>query len=320
MLILPRSNPLYEQLPSHKIKLPEVLTKMANGGFSGYLSYLCPTAEGYALFAKGALISTLLVEGDRRRSGFEALGGLFDCTLSQSGQFNVYRMTTDLVMCTHALLHGEAVLHSQEVRTVDLKALLERLKLQALNGTVLFTTAVRSAMIFYKQGTPIGFYHDAARELETSPQESQRVAALPGACVEVRGTQPISDLMLHNLLEMVNIERLWESAEQRNAVRPAPSTTAAPALAVEAVDHSQQLQEIVADLQEIATAYLNRQGAALIDRQLQHNGGSSVLLDPTRTSSLLAAVAAEATAIDPEAKVTEMIDLMQAEIAGRLSV
>ncbi|MGB4599870.1 MAG: GTPase-activating protein [Trichlorobacter sp.] len=320
MLILPRSNPLYEHLPSHKIKLPEVLTKMASGGFTGYLSYLSPTAEAYALFAKGALISTLLLEGERRKSGFEAISGLFDCVVSQDGQFNVYRMTTDLVMCTHALLHGDAILQSQEVRTVDLKALLERMKLQAINGTVLFTSAERNAMIFYKEGTPLGFYHDAVREIETSPHESQKVAALPGACVEVRSSQPTSDLMLHNLLEMVNIERLWEGAQQRSAKRPVPSSTATPAIVQDTGDHSNQLLDIVADLQEIASAYLSRQGATLVDRQLQQNGGSSLLLDPARTASLLAAVAAEATAIDPEAKVTEMIDLMQAEIAGRLSV
>lgn len=321
MLILPRSNPLHEQLPSHKIKLPEMLSKMTSGGFTGYLSYFCSKAEAYVLFIKGALISTLFIEGERRKNDFEAISALFDCVFSQDdGHFNVYRMTTDMVMCTHALLHGDTIVHAQEVRTVDLKVLLERLKLQGLNGTVLFTTAERSAMIFYKQGMPLGFYHDARRELETSPLESQKVAALPDACIEVRSSQPASDLMLRNLMDIFNIDRLWEDAWRRSGGRPVPSTMAVPAAAQETGDHSLQLQEIVADLQEIATAYLSRQGATLIDRQLQQNGGSSLLLDPARTTALLAAIAAEATSIDPEAKVTEMVDLMQAEIAGRLSV
>lgn len=316
MLILPRSNPLYEHIPTHKIKLPEVLTKMGTGGFTGYLGYTSPTAESYALFAKGALISVLLIEGERRKTGFEAINGLFELVLTQEGQFNVYRMTADVVMCTHALLNGERVFQPQEVRTVDLKALLDRMKLQALNGTILFTTAERNAMIFYKQGIPIGFYHDTAKEIVTSPLESQLVAALPGACVEALSCSPISDLMLHNLLEMVNIERLWQAAKGRTVGRTAPAAMPAE----ETGDHSGQLQEIADDLREIAIAYLSRQGASLIERLLEEGGGNSLLLDNAKTATFLAAIAAEAPSIDPEAKVSEMIDLMQSEIAGRLSV
>lgn len=318
MVILPRSNPLYEKIPAHKATLPDMLNKMGSGGFTGYLNYLSPAAEAYALFAKGSLISILLAEDQRRRTGFDAITGLFELALRQEGQFNVYRMTTDIVMCTHALLHGELVLQPQEVRTVDLKAILERMKLQTLNGTVLFTAAERNAMIFYKEGQAIGFYHDGAREVETSALESQNVAALPGATVEIRSCPPASDLMLHNLLEMVNINRLWEAAQKRSAVQPLH--TANEATAEEAVDHHAQLQEIVDDLNEIAVAYLSRQGAAMLERLLTAAGGSALLLDAAKTSAFLAEVIKAAHAIDPEAKVNEMVDLMQSEIAGRLSV
>jgi len=318
MVVLPRSNPLYEHIPTHKTKLPDMLNKMGSGGFTGYLSYLSPTAEAYALFAKGSLISILLLEGQRRRTGFDAIAALCDLVLRQEGQFNVYRMTTDIVMCTHALLHGELILQPQEVRTVDLKAVLERMKLQALNGTVLFAAAERNAMIFYKEGQPIGFYHDAVREVETSALESQKVAALPGATIEIRSTPPASDLMLHNLLEMVNIDRLWASAQKRCADQPAP--VAIETTAEESTDHQAQLQEIVDDLNEIAVAYLSRQGAAMMERLLTAAGGSATLLDGTKIEVLLADIAREGQVIDLEAKVGEMVDLMRSEIAGRLSV
>jgi len=318
MVILPQSNPLYEQIPIHKTKLPDMLNKMAGGGFTGYLSCQSPMAEAYALFAKGSLISILLLEGQRRRTGFDAIAALFELALRLEGQFSVYRMTADIVMCTHALLHGDLILQPQEVRTVDLKAVLERMKLQTLNGTVLFTAAERNAMIFYKEGQPIGFYHDGAREVETSASESQKVAALPGATIEIRKSPPITDLMLHNLLEMVNIDRLWDSAQKRTAAHSPPVVAAPPEDAT--TDHQAQLQEMVDDLSEIALAYLSRQGASMLERLLTAAGGSALLLDPTKTTAFLADVAKEGLAIDPEAKVDEMVDLMQSEIAGRLSV
>jgi len=318
MVILPRSNPLYEKIPTHTTKLPDMLNKMASGGFTGYLSYLSPTAEAYALFAKGSLISILLLDGQRRRTGFDGIAALCELALRPEGEFNIYRMTTDVVMCTHALLHGDLILQPQEVRTVELKAVLERMKLQALNGTVLFTAAERNALILYKQGQPIGFYHDGAREVETSASESQKVAALPGATIEIRSSPPVTDLMLHNLLEMVNIDRLWDSAQKRTAAQPPPAVAANPEDTT--TDHQAQLQEMVDDLNEIALAYLSRQGASMLERLLTAAGGSALLLDPVKTAAFLADVAKEGLTIDPEAKVDEMVDLMQSEIAGRLSV
>ncbi len=317
MLTLPQSNPLYEQLPVTRVNLPDVLSKMGNGGFTGYLSYSGQQAEAYALFARGVFISILLLDGERRKSGFEAISSLFEAALSGDGALSIYRMTADLVICTHALLHGDPLLLPQEVRTVDLKALLDRLKLQTLNGTVLFRADGHHAMIFYREGLPIGFYHDGAREIETSPTASQRIAAMPGATVEVRSCPPASDLLLHNLLETVNIERLWEAVGKRAAgrVSPAPAAPITPPAPA-----NDQLREVVDDLREIATAYLSRQGGQLIDRLLQDGGGSSLLLDPARTSSFLAATAAALPTLDPEAKVAEIVDLMRSEIAGRLSV
>lgn len=318
MLILPRSNPLYENIPSNKTKLPDMLTKMGSGGFTGYISYQSPTSEAYALFAKGSLISILLLENQRRKTGFDAITALFELTLRQDGQFNIYRMTSDIVMCTHALLHGELILQPQEVRTVDLKAVLERMKLQLLNGTVLFNAAERNAMIFYKEGQTIGFYHDGASEVETFALESQKVAALPGAMVEIRSSPPASDLMLHNLLEMVNIDRLWATAQKKAASQPAAAATAT-ATEVKS-DHQAQLQEMVDDLHEIAVAYLSRQGTPMLERLLAAAGGNALLLDAAKTAAFLADVAKEGQTIDPEAKIGEMVDLMQSEIAGRLSV
>ncbi len=333
MLILPRSNPLYENIPVQKINLPEAMKKMGTGGFTGYLGYGSNSSEGYLIFIKGTLISTLVLEGSTRKSGFEAVTSLFSHALAEGGVINVYRMTVDLAVCTHALLHGNVVFKPELVSNLDLKAVLARMKNQALNGTMLFSTPDRSAMIFCKEGTPIGFYHDAAQEIENSPAESQRIAALPGAMLEIRSTPPAEELLHHNFLETLNIERLWQASYSRHTAsqaRPAPAaappveprtspepdeTTEEPPSGNEA-----QLAEIVDDLQEIARAYLGRQGADLVDELLNLVGGRAALLDNQKQTAFLAAMSAQAPDIDPEAKTEEMIDLMRSEVAGRLSV
>ncbi len=335
MHFLPKANPLYEQISADKVVIPEILEKLGNGHFTGYLSYISGGFEAYCIFAKGKLICAFSSEDDRDKTGFEAITLLFDKIFSTGGEINVYRMTADLAMCAHALVLGTKMINGDEVRQVDIKSLLGRMKNQDVNGVVHFYTAHRYAMMFYKNGLPIGFYHDGSRAIETTPDESRKVAALPGARIIVRATKPIEELMHYDLLQMVNLGKLWAAASSRQAspeqketpsqVIPAPAAQKSepePATQPVAVtgDIENKLAELVDDLQEVAMAYLSREGRTLVGRLINEAGGNSVLLDNKKVDTLLAKIEDESRVIDSHARIDEMIDLMRSEIAGRLAV
>lgn len=325
MYFLPKANPLYEQISTDKVLLPELLEKLGKGHFTGYLSHAAAGIESYCIFAKGKLICAISPEGGRVKSGFEAITLLFDKVLSTGGEINVYRMTADLAMSAHALLLGTNVLKGDEVRQVDMKNLLARIKAQDMNGVVRFYTDTRSAMMFYKAGVPIGFYHDHGRNIDTSPDEARKVAALPGARVEVRATKSIEELMLYDLLQMVNVHKLWEAAIVRR-ISSQPKAASAPAketplqTIAPAGQNDGKLAVLVEDLQEVAMAYLSKEGRVLVNRCIDEAGGNAVLLDNIKTEALLKRIEDEARAIDSHARIEEMVDLMQSEIAGRLAV
>jgi hypothetical protein len=325
MYFLPKANPLYEQISTDKVLLPELLEKLAKGHFTGYLNHTAPGFESYSIFARGKLICAISSESGKDKTGFEAITQLFDKVFSAGGEINVYRMTADLAMCAHALLLGTRVLKGDEVRQVDMKSLLARIKTQDMNGVVHFYTDTRSAMMFYKNGVPIGFYHDNGRNIETTPDEARKIAGLPGARVEVRSTKSIEELMLYDLMQLVNLPKLWAAA----AARPAsPKAKAAEVHAKEAPlptltpmgQSDEKLAELVEDLQEVAMAYLSREGRILVNKCIQEAGGNSILLDNGRTEALLRRIEDEAKVIDSHARIDEMVDLMQSEIAGRLAV
>jgi hypothetical protein len=353
MHFLPKANPLYEQISADKVILPDILEKLAKGHFTGYLSHIAAGFEAYCIFAKGKLICVICTEGERDRTGFEAVTLLFDKAISIGGEINVYRMTTDLAMCAHALVLGMKLLQSEEVRKVDMKSLLARIKNQDMNGVVRFFTDDRSAMMFYKNGQPFGFYHDRIKNIETSPDEARKVAALPGARVEVLTTRSIEELMISDLLQMVNLHKMWDAANYRrskpvakapSAAKGAPTAAAdAPAVAakepiadagkpavaaneipqqsqapVERTD--EKLNELVEDLKEVAMAYLSREGRILIEKRVSEAGGNRVLLDDDKTEAMIQQIEDEARVIDSHARIDEMVDLMRSEIAGRLAV
>ena len=157
MRFLPKANPLYEKISANKIIIPDVLEKLGNGGFTGYIHHSAPEFEFYGVFAKGKLLCAVSNDDGRDKSGFEAIVLLFDKVISVGGEINVYRMTADLAVCAHALVLGARLFNGEEVRQVDIKGVLARLKGQGTNGVVRFYTSERSAMMFYKDGLPIGF-------------------------------------------------------------------------------------------------------------------------------------------------------------------
>lgn len=318
MRFLPKANPLYEKISADKVVIPDVLEKLGSGGFTGYIHHSAPEFEFYGIFAKGKLLCAVSSDEGRDKTGFEAIVLLFDKVISAGGEINVYRMTADLAVCAHALVLGTRLFNGEEVRQVDLRGVLGRLKGLGTNGVVRFYTSDRSAMIFYKDGLPIGFYYDGAGSIESSPDESRKIAALPGARVEISSTRTLEELLQYDLLQMVNLQKLWESSRARNA---APRQKEAPAHPPSVSTLSdQKLLELVDDISEVASAYLSRAGRGIIENRIKEQGGGAQLLDDAKRAIFLARVEADAVATDPHARIDEMIDLMKSEIAARLAV
>jgi hypothetical protein len=319
MHVLPKANPLYEKIPARKIVLPDVLNKLSKGSFSGSLSFADADFVADCIFAQGVLICVSACDKERERTGFEAFSLLFDRILSSGGEINIYRMTADVAVCAHALLLGTKLFNGIEVRRIDIKETLAQLRNRGLNGVVRFYTPKRSAMIFYKDGEKIGYYHDDAQTIEASPEESRKIAALPGALVDVCSTKSIDELMRNNLLHMVNVEKIWEAAQARQT---APDPEEAPTPQKIATDDPDDatLQVLVEDLKEIASAYLSREGRIAVEKGLREAGGKRILYDGGKTAAFIKQLEKEAGNIDSNARIDEMIDLMKSEIAGRLAM
>ena len=77
MFLLPKGNPLFENLAATKLKLPEVMTKLSSGGFTGYASFVFQASTTILVFESGKLVSVLLEDQKGgRQTGFEALSAL----------------------------------------------------------------------------------------------------------------------------------------------------------------------------------------------------------------------------------------------------
>ncbi len=221
MLRLPKGTPLFENLDASDLQLDNIITKLANGCFTGYASLTFQNAVGIMVFESGKLVS-VIIENSTGTSlgGFEAITALAEQMVSTTGsQLNVYRLSDDLTMCIHALLQGEVRYRAQELALIDIKTLLEKVKNEQMNCCLRIYTSDRSAMIFYKEGNPLGFFHDGSQEIEASPADSQQLAQDPAAKLDMYSTVSVDELMAQDLLEMVNISNIWKTAVTRHQSR-----------------------------------------------------------------------------------------------------
>ena len=280
MFLLPKGNPLFENLAVSKLKLPDVLAKLNTGVFTGYASFVFLSSTAILVFEAGKLVS-VLVEGQngKRESGFQALSTLAELMVTTgSGALNVYKLSKDLTMCIHALLEGETLYKAQELKLIDIKILLEKVKEDRMNGCLRIYTDEHSAMIFYKEGNPLGFFHDGASEIETSSTESQKIAGLPGAKMDLYSTQSADELMGANLLEVANVQKIWD-------VCVALHKSEIDKVTIERQERdkkviSQKLGELEEQVKSIVSEYVGKVGRGIVDKGLSDYGGNSCLIDP----------------------------------------
>lgn len=312
MFLLPKGNPLFENLAATKLKLPEVMTKLSSSAFTGYASFVFQTSTTILVFEAGKLVSALIEDKrGERQTGFEALSSLAELMVtSSSGSMNVYKLSKDLTMCIHALLQGEMLYKAQDLKLIDIKTLLEKIKNDQLNGCLRIYTDDRSAMIFYKDGTPLGFFHDGSHDIETSSTESQKIAGMPGAKIDLFSTQSVEELMGMDLLEVANVQKIWETSVARHQldtekVHKEREERDKKSVSIKLAEFEEQLREIVIE-------YLGKVGRGVVDKEISEQGGNACIIDDAGSAKLISGIERSAKLLISGTNTKQLVEKLNA--------
>lgn len=315
MFLLPKGNPLFENLAATKLKLPEVMTKLSSGGFTGYASFVFQTSTTILVFESGKLVSAFNEDQKGgRQTGFEVLSTLAELMVtSTSGALNVYKLSKDLTMCIHALLQGQILYKAQELKLIDIKTLLEKIKEDQMNGCLRIYTDDRSAMIFYKEGTPLGFFHDGSHDIETSSTESQKIAGMPGAKIDLFSTQSVEELMGMDLLEVVNIQKIWETSQARHQsdnekINKEREEREQKSVAI-------KLGELEERFKQVVVEFMGKAGRGIVEKEIADLGGNSCLINSVGSTKLLTAIERSAKLLISGTNNKQMMDKLNALVS-----
>lgn len=216
MFFLPKGMPLVENRDISRQRLPNILDKMSASGFTGHSVLHFPPASTILLMEGGSLTQARLEEREGgSRTGLEALAALSVLMLSHDGSMDAYRLSDELARCVRELLRGEPLQLGRELRFLNVQALLDKIRDDRISGCLRTYAGDRSSLIFYHDGRPLGFFHDGCFNLEKNAGESRRIAALPDARIDLIANRGAGGGMEVNLLEVIDIPRLWELAVER---------------------------------------------------------------------------------------------------------
>lgn len=291
MFRLPKGKPLYENMGLNGLQLPDITAKLSFAKFTGYVHFVFSTSYVILVFEFGQLVSLMSKEGEKppQKDGFEAMRDLVRLiTSSENGVISVYQLSPDLTMCIHALLQGEALYRSQELALIDIKAFLARIKDNLMNGCLRIYTDERLAMIFYKDGAPLGFFNDGSETIETTPGDSQHIAKLAGAKLDFFTTVNTEELMSQNLLDVINLDQIWEVAQ--NSRKAALHKLSEEQQGRQRLEREERLSALAGDVSALCVEYLGDMGSKIFEKEMQTAGGNNCLRSMEEAAPLITAL------------------------------
>ncbi len=212
MMLLPRGNPVKENINPGKVNLADALGKMRRGKFTGYMRFDFPDGTGIFIYQEGRLISALYENERESLIAYDGIYRTFDDALNGNGKLNIYRLSTKLAYSIHTLLHCEVLHKAQDLQLIDIKSLLIRMREEKRSGGLRIYSKEHIALIFYRDGHPFGFFHDGSTDIETTADSSMSVAKEPGAKVDVLVTRGDGEKSLADLMETADVAGMWSAA------------------------------------------------------------------------------------------------------------
>lgn len=319
MFLLPKGNPLAENVPISKLQLPEALEKLKNGKLTGCAMFDFPAADCALVYDEGKLVSALVHRDGKEIHDQAALQSLVEMMLlASSGSFSVYALSKDITLSVMALVGGTANIDSQEIKLIDFKALLDRIKTEQMTACLKIYTNERAGLIFYRNGATVGFYHDASSSIETAAGEVQMIAGLPGARVDLRVLAETDGFVL-DLAGLVDIRSLWDASSSGNifAAAPAPAAPVAEApVAAQPVTAARlSAPELENSIIDLVNQHVGKLGKTLAEKEIMNIGGAATLKDPNKLQELLAAIEKGSKLLASANKIKEMKEAILAQAA-----
>jgi hypothetical protein len=296
-----------------RINLPEAMEKLRGGIFSGILRFDTEQGTGIVLFQRGQLVSAIYAnQGETERLiAYDAIARIFEVSIAGSAELNIFKVSSEVVLSLHALLHGRYLIKGKLLQHLDIAALLDKIRGEGLTACLRVYTGDRVTLIFFEQGCALGFVVDNGFDLQRDVDLADSVAALPLAKFDLVEIQSRDLIVLADLMAAADLRPIWQRMRARLLDERRQQEESAMREQEERLERCHQ--QLLMTYKTIAGNYLGKIGVTQVEKAAAFFGSDTEAEDMDVFYSELRGLA---RLVIGEAKISAMICEMKRAFEG----
>jgi hypothetical protein len=176
MVIVPRGNPVFENLNSYYLDLRRLLEHYQGEMGSGAIYLKSPTAEGAIFFEAHELLGGTFENRGERLAGKAAVDRLLTPLPSENYQVSIYGVEPEEAYYWSSVPNAKKIYEDLSTEFTDLEGLIKKMSSERLSGfiEISLNSELDGGFLFFRNGQVVGGYYFWEKSFNAS-RESQEL-------------------------------------------------------------------------------------------------------------------------------------------------
>jgi len=176
MVIVPRENPVFENLNSYYLDLRRLLEHYQGEMGSGGIYFKSATAEGAIFFEANELLGGSFENRDEKLAGKAAIDRLLTPSSADNYQVSIYDVKPEEAYYWSSIPKAKRIYEDLSTEFTDLEGLIKKMSSEKLSGyiEISLNSEMDGGFLFFRNGQVIGGYYFWEKKFRVS-RESQDV-------------------------------------------------------------------------------------------------------------------------------------------------
>jgi len=174
MVIVPRGNPVFENLNSYYLDLRRLLEHYQGEMGSGALYLKSPTAEGAIFFEAHEVLGGTFENRDEKLAGKAAIDRLLTPSPTENYQVSIYEVAPEEANYWSSIPDAKRIYEDLSTEFTDLEGLIKKMSSEKLSGyiEISLNSELDGGFLFFRNGQVVGGYTFWEKKFSAS-RESQ---------------------------------------------------------------------------------------------------------------------------------------------------
>jgi hypothetical protein len=161
MVIVPRGNPVFENLNSYYLELRRLIEHCQGEMGSGAIYLKSPTAEGAIFFEAHELLGGMYENRGEKLAGKAAIERLLTPSSAENYQVSIYDVAPEEVYYWSSIPSAKRIYEDLSTEFTDLEGLIKKMSSEKLSGyiEVSLNSELDGGFLFFRNGQVVGGYY-----------------------------------------------------------------------------------------------------------------------------------------------------------------